>query len=115
MGDLRAHFSRSEFECDHCGHYEPISDVLLDALERLRAMKKKPLRIVSGFRCCDRNAAVGGYRYSQHLYGRAADIPGGYATADECKAAGFVGIGVRGGRVVHVDVTPGRRPFVFND
>lgn len=115
MGDLRRNFSKSEFTCSDCGHYEPIADALLDVLQRARDAKGKPLTIVSGFRCCERNRAVGGYRYSQHLYGRAADVPGGYASAAEWRAWGAIGIGVRNRRVIHVDVTPGRSSFVFAD
>lgn len=115
MGDLRKNFSRSEFTCGDCGHYEPIDDRLLDVLQRARDAKGKPLNIVSGFRCCEQNRRVGGYRYSQHLYGRAADVPGGYATQREWHAYGAIGVGVRRGRVIHVDVTPGRRPFTFAD
>lgn len=115
MGDLRRNFSRSEFTCPDCRHYEPISDRLLDVLQRARDAKKRPLSIVSGFRCCERNRTVGGYRFSQHLYGRAADVPGDYASAREWQAWGAVGIGVRNGRVIHVDVTPGRRSFIFDD
>lgn len=115
MGDLRKNFSKSEFTCGDCGHYEPIADRLLDVLQRARDAKRKPLTIVSGFRCCAQNARVGGYRYSQHLYGRAADVPGGYASIAEWQRYGAVGIGVRGGRVIHVDVTPDRRPFIFNE
>lgn len=115
MGDLSAHFSRSEFTCGHCGALVGPTAQLLGALERLRAAVGKPLRIVSGYRCPVWNARVGGIRSSRHLRGDAVDIPGGYATVSQCRAAGLVGIGVRAGRVVHVDMTPGRRTFVFDD
>jgi uncharacterized protein YcbK (DUF882 family) len=81
---------------------------LLDALERLRtAAGDRHLRIISGFRTPAKNASVGGAPQSQHLLGRAADVPFGYATVGEAVQAGFVGIGSRGGWAVHVDVRLG--------
>lgn len=88
---------------------------LLDALQRLRDQKGRPLTIVSGYRCPVGNARAGGMARSEHLFGRAVDIPRGYTSVDEARAAGFVGIGVRRGGVIHLDVTPGRKPFVFDD
>lgn len=115
MGDLSAHFSRSEFRCrDGCGRDFPVP-VLLAVLEAARAQRGRPLRIVSGVRCEAHNARVGGSPRSQHIQGRAADVPAGYATVAEWKSAGAVGIGLRRGKVVHVDVRRGRSPFTFAD
>lgn len=47
---------------------------LLDALERVRAMYGKPMRITSGYRCAFHNAEIGGARFSAHKEGKAADI-----------------------------------------
>jgi uncharacterized protein YcbK (DUF882 family) len=81
---------------------------LVAALERLRAARGGiPLRIVSGRRSAAHNRAVGGAPRSQHLYGRAADIPSGYATVLQAERAGFRGIGSKGAWAVHVDVRPG--------
>lgn len=81
---------------------------LVDALERLRRIRGgRPLTIISGYRSASHNAAVGGVKNSQHLYGRAADIPAGYATVGEAARAGFTGIGSQGPWAVHVDVRPG--------
>lgn len=115
MGDLTAHFSRWEFKCDHCGYLTGPSPALLEALERLRAEVGRPLTILSGCRCVAYNARIGGHKRSQHLHGRAADIPGGYASVEQCRRAGFHGVGIRAGRVIHVDVTPGRAFFTFPD
>lgn len=77
-------------------------------LERLRAIKGgQPLPIVSGYRSPAHNARVGGARLSQHLVGRAADIPPGYATVAQAMEAGFTGIGNQGKWAIHVDVRPG--------
>lgn len=122
MGDIAKNFNRAEFRCRHCGRLDALDDDLVKSLQRLRDIVGKPLNIVSGYRCCTANANVGGTRYSQHLFGRAADIPGGYATVEQCRRAGFVGIGVRAGRVIHVDMTPAqvlprryRKTFTFAD
>lgn len=116
MGDLSEHFSAWEFRC-MCGRAGAIDRRLLDMLERMRASKvrHRALTIVSGWRCQPCNRRVGGIRTSQHLVGRAADVPRGYGTVGQWAAAGAVGIGVRDGAVIHVDVTPGRKTFVFDD
>lgn len=112
---LSDHFKSEEFACHHCGLSVPSSE-LVAALERLRSIVGKPLRIVSGTRCTTHNRAVGGAKNSRHLpkwrgqRSEAADIPAGYATIAQAKQAGLTGIGYRGRdqAVVHVDTRPGR-------
>lgn len=113
MGNLSAHFSRSEFACHHCGAVQ-LAPSLVAHCELLRAGVGKPMRIVSGYRCPVHNRAVGGARYSRHMLGQAVDVPAGYCTVDQAKAAGFRGIGVCRGRVVHLDIRPGP-VVVFQD
>lgn len=109
MGDLSPHFSAREF-ADRVTGAVYVEQPLLDALERLRAIcGGRPLRIVSGYRSPATNRAVGGASRSQHMYGRAADIPYGYATVDQARRAGFTGIGSKGNYATHVDVRPGTR------
>lgn len=107
MGDLSPHFSRSEFACRHCGGGASVSRQLVQVLERIRSITGAPLVIVSGSRCVIHNRAVGGASGSQHLYGRAADIGPQRATERQARAAGAVGVGLRGSWAVHVDVRPG--------
>lgn len=119
MGDLSAHFSRSEFRCKgfgragHAVHGTPVSAHLVQHLERLRAIVGRPLPIVSGHRCTWWNARVGGASRSRHLVCDAADIPLGYATLRQAEAAGFTGIGTKGGWAVHVDVRPTRARWTY--
>ena len=114
MGDLSAHFSRSEFKCRHCGHLHGPSPALVVVLERIRAYRGTPIRVVSGYRCPTHNANVGGAKNSRHLYGDAADIPAGHATLSEAYAAGAVGVGTKAGQATHVDTRPGpRRHWVY--
>lgn len=115
MGDLSTNFSRAEFDCKCCGRLVGPDPHLVTVLQRMRDAIERPLRVVSGTRCAMRNHAVGGSPNSQHLYGRAADIPGGLVTVRQALAAGAVGVGVRRRQVVHVDVRPGRQPFTFDD
>ncbi len=107
MGDLSEHFDRHEFRDRRTGAVM-VDPHLVEHLERLRALIERPLPIVSGYRSRTTNRAVGGGRRSQHLYGRAADIPPELATLDQALEAGFTGIGLAGDWVTHVDVRPGR-------
>lgn len=113
MGDLSAHFSRREFACHHCGAVE-VAPALVEALERLRSAVRRPVYIISGYRCRQHNAAVGGASRSMHLYGKAADLSIALATVPQALAAGFTGVGHRRGWAVHVDVRAGR-PITFLD
>lgn len=111
MGDLSPNFDTREFRCRHCGALRGPDVSLVATLQRMRTAKKRPLIVVSGYRCPEHNARVGGASRSRHLYGDAADVPAGYATADEWRRAGATGIGIRDGQVVHVDVR--RHPVTF--
>lgn len=97
------HFQTSEFKCPHCG-VALVRPKLLSLLERVRAVRGAPLRIVSGYRCPVHNAAVGGAKDSQHMYASAADIPAGHLTIAEAHRLGIPGFGSKGPWVVHVDV-----------
>jgi uncharacterized protein YcbK (DUF882 family) len=115
MGDLTEHFSRWEFDCPHCGRGPRPTAALLAVLERVRERRGAPMTIVSGYRCPAHNRAVGGHPQSQHLLANAADVWGDYAPLSWWRTAGAIGCGVRGGKVIHVDMTPGRRHFTFNE
>lgn len=109
MGDLSPHFSKWEFRDRRTGEVK-VDPRLVAHLEVLRCWAgSKPLRIVSGYRSPATNAAVGGAKNSEHLYGRAVDIPRGYATVQQARDAGFTGIGRVGTWATHVDVRPGPR------
>ena len=106
---ISAHFVEEEFRSRDGGGVR-VEARLVWHLERLRAIcGGRPLRIVSGYRTPAHNRAVGGAPASRHLHGDAADIPAGYATVEQARAAGFRGIGRRGPWAVHVDMRPGPR------
>lgn len=73
MGDLSLHFDTKEFTCSDCGTAQ-VSTVLVDALEKLRALANSPIIINSGYRCPEHNSRVAGASKSQHILGQAADI-----------------------------------------
>ena len=111
MGDLSAHFSKSEFACKcGCGFGTRKNDVSRDLillLEQMRAEYGKPIVITSGCRCPEHNKQVGGVVGSAHMRGTAADIhvAGGAnrrKLVDIAVMLGAAGIGVANG-FVHVD------------
>lgn len=107
MGDLSPHFGSHEFVDRRTGHrYDPHPH-LVQVLEKIRAKRGLPVRIVSGHRCCSSNDAVDGADQSRHIAGEAADLLPGVVTTAEAAAAGAVGIGSKGPWAVHVDVRPG--------
>lgn len=74
MGDLSAHFSRSEFECScGCGG-DTVDTTTLEALEAIRQHFDAPIKITSAYRCLMYNKEVGSTDASQHPLGRAVDI-----------------------------------------
>lgn len=74
-GRVSAHFTLREFACPHC-HWPRAHRTLVRGLERYRgAYSAGGLDIVSGYRCVQHNADIGGAPGSQHVKGRAADIP----------------------------------------
>jgi uncharacterized protein YcbK (DUF882 family) len=115
VGDLSPHFDTSEFRDHSTGELVGPPAELIAALENLRGQTgNRPCVIVSGYRTPAHNAEIGGASDSRHIHGDAADLEEGYATQEMAQAAGFVGIGVRNGWAVHVDMRPGE-PVVFDD
>jgi len=109
MGDLSAHFSKSELACHCCGELK-IEAALIDALEQLRALAGKEIIVHDGYRCPAHNQKVGGVSDSEHTRGMAADIaiPGlslqqMYELALQIPTFLNGGIGVYDGGFLHVD------------
>lgn len=118
MGDLSAHFSTSELWCHHC-HVLRLDPGLLPALERLRADVKRPVYILSGYRCEVYNRQIGGALHSRHLVGAAVDFSMYQFEPPTIFKAGFIGVGVKAGQhgepwCVHADLRQGA-PFTFLD
>ena len=72
---LSEHFKVREFFCRDGSDPVFIDTELVEILEKIRTKFGKPVTITSGFRTATYNATVAkAAKYSQHLYGKAADI-----------------------------------------
>lgn len=102
-------FSVSEFSCRCGGRFCDGTywhdAAFLDALQKMRYDLGTPLRITSGHRCPQWNAAVGGAALSRHKQ-IAADISlrrqDRFRVLDAAKSAGFTGLGLAR-TFLHVD------------
>lgn len=90
--------------------------MLLEAIRSFVVVRRAAsgLRIVSGVRCPSHNRGVGGKPSSQHLVGKAADIPE-LITPAQAFRLGATGVGVqeRSGLVSHVDVRPAKIQWTY--
>lgn len=110
MGNLSAHFDKSEFRCSCCGKETAISTLLIERLEKIYSlMDAKAIIINSGYRCSNN---PWGSATDAHRKGIAADIKVQkkdgifYAGADIAEAAervGCGGIGIMEPDACHVD------------
>lgn len=71
---LSANFRVREFACSDGSDPIFIDTELVNVLQKIRTHFGKSVTITSAYRTPGKNKAVGGQTYSQHLYGRAADI-----------------------------------------
>lgn len=108
-----------EFECTHPHHHHVVVDaVLLEKIQKLRDYWSCPISFNSAYRCQERNDQVGGAVNSQHLLGRAVDIPLSCfdvdieAVSESAEIIGFTGIGLYD-TFIHLDVRNG--PFAYWD
>lgn len=114
---LSEHFKVREFHCRDGSDPIFVDTELVEILKKIRAHFNKPVTITSAFRTASWNAKQkNAAKYSQHLYGKAADIQVQgisveqvYAYADKL-LAGRGGVGIyppglgRANGWVHVDV-----------
>ena len=115
---LSANFTVREFACRDGSDPVFIDTRLVQVLQSIRDHFGEPVVITSAYRTAAHNKAVGGAKYSQHCYGRAADIRVAGVTVERLAAYAETllpdtgGIGrypVRSGRPtgwVHVDTRP---------
>ena len=113
-------FKVREFRCRDGSDVVMIDESLVMLLQCIREHFGKPITITSGYRTATHNKSVGGAAYSQHLYGRAADIRVQGIPVEQLAAyaetclPGTGGIGrypPRAGRAVgwvHVDTRPAK-------
>ena len=71
---LSTNFKVKEFACSDGSDPIFVDSELVNVLQKIRTHFGKAVTITSAYRTPARNKAVGGETYSQHLYGKAADI-----------------------------------------
>ena len=71
---VSTNFRVKEFACTDGSDPIFIDSDLVTILQKIRTHFGKSVTITSAYRTPGKNKAVGGETYSQHLYGRAADI-----------------------------------------
>ena len=71
---LSANFTVREFACRDGSDPVFVDSELVRVLQNIRDYFGEPVVITSAYRTAAHNKAVGGAAYSQHLYGKAADI-----------------------------------------
>jgi uncharacterized protein YcbK (DUF882 family) len=72
--NVSTNFRVKEFACTDGSDPIFIDSDLVTILQKIRTHFGKSVTITSAYRTPGKNKAVGGTTYSQHLYGRAADI-----------------------------------------
>ena len=71
---LSTNFKVKEFACNDGSDPIFIDSELVTVLQKIRTHFGKPVTITSAYRTPPHNSREGGTTYSQHLYGKAADI-----------------------------------------
>ena len=71
---ISANFKIKEFACQDGSDPIFIDSNLVDIVQKIRNHFGKAVTINSAYRTASHNKKVGGAEYSQHLYGKAADI-----------------------------------------
>lgn len=106
---LSKNFKVKEFACTDGSDPIFIDSDLVNILQKIRSHFGKSVTITSAYRTPTKNKAVGGEEYSQHLYGKAADIkvsgiaPKSVAAYAEKLLPGKGGIGTYS-TFTHIDV-----------
>ena len=106
---LSTNFKVREFACSDGSDPIFIDTELVNVLQKIRTHFGKPVTITSAYRTPAHNKTVGGTTYSQHLYGRAADIkisgvtPKQVAQYAETLLKNYGGIGIYN-TFTHIDV-----------
>jgi zinc D-Ala-D-Ala carboxypeptidase len=102
-------FTVKELQCKGTDECE-MDEGFMDRLVSVRKAFNKPMIITSGYRHQAHNSAIGGARYSPHLYGKAVDVAVDRTDAYELVRVamnhGMTGIGVKqrnGSRFIHLD------------
>lgn len=106
---LSTNFKVKEFACTDGSDPIFIDSDLVNVLQKIRSHFGKSVTINSAYRTPTHNKKVGGTTYSQHLYGRAADISVKNVTPKKVAAYAETLLKNKGGigtypTFVHIDV-----------
>ena len=106
---LSTNFKVKEFACSDGSDPIFIDSDLVNVLQKIRNHFGKAVTITSAYRTPGRNKAVGGQTYSQHLYGKAADIKVNGATPKQVASYAETLLKSKGGigtynTFTHIDV-----------
>lgn len=71
---VSTNFRVKEFACNDGSDPVFVDSELVEILQKIRNYFGKPVTITSAYRTPTHNKSCGGTTYSQHLYGKAADI-----------------------------------------
>ena len=108
------YFKPEEFRCPCCEE-EHMDREFVQKLDELRSRSVMPLKVNSGYRCPDRDLAVGGS--GNHTQGCAADIAvvssqTRFIVLGNALQLGFKRIGI-GKTFIHLDTCPDKPRFVL--
>ncbi len=109
-------FTSKEFECKCCGS-EGINEKLVEKVQLIRDIHKKPLRVTSGYRCPLHPAERSKSAPGAHALGLAVDLAvdreEAYQVLYIALSLSFTGIGVQQkgeGRFLHLDIAENHLP-----
>lgn len=114
---LSTNFRVKEFACSDGSDPIFIDSELVDVLQKIRAHFGKAVTITSAYRTPTHNKNVGGTTYSQHLYGKAADIsirgvsPSKVSAYAEELLSGKGGVGIYN-TFTHIDVRTSKSRWI---
>lgn len=112
---LSTDFRVREFACRDGSDPVFVDSELVELLQAVRDHFGRPVRLSSGYRTAAHNSTVrNASRYSQHLYGRAADIRVDGASVEEVAACAEQLLSGRGG-IGRYPSTPQRTGWVHLD
>ena len=114
---LSTNFRVKEFACSDGSDPIFIDSELVTILQKIRTHFGKAVTITSAYRTPTHNKNVGGTTYSQHLYGRAADIkvsgvsPSKVSAYAEELLSGKGGVGIYN-TFTHIDVRTSKSRWI---
>ena len=114
---LSTNFKVKEFACSDGSDPIFIDSELVTILQKIRTHFGKAVTITSAYRTPTHNKNVGGTTYSQHLYGRAADIsirgvsPSKVSAYAEELLSGRGGVGIYN-TFTHIDVRDSKSRWI---